>query len=69
MILAPIWRCRLWRKRGTGRVFFYERAIYGNSAILREVKKVIPGIYRQDNSPPWFVDMESIEQHFERKGW
>lgn len=68
LVFAPAMRCRLWRKRDTSRLFYYERAIYGNSAILREVKKIIPGIYRAINAP-WFVDMEGIEQFFERKGW
>lgn len=68
IVLAPIMRKRLWRDRKAGRLFYYEREIYGNSAIMREVKKILPGIYRK-NGTAWFIDRGMIQRFFERRGW
>lgn len=68
LIFAPIWRKRLWRKRDTCRLFYFDKTIYGNSALLREVSKVMPGVYRVI-SVAWYVESPIPNQFFERKGW
>lgn len=68
LVLFPRLRCRLWRKRNSCRLFYWESSIYGNSVILREVRKILPGIYRISGAA-WYVDMEGIEKFFERKAW